>query len=447
MASTTAAPRLVNIMAAQLNRYMRSPNPNLLLAMDPEDVRVWYGLAFGLDEPYKGGEYLFRLRALDDFPASPPKFEFLTQNGVFQPGGPICISIGEYHANSAPGKDGSGGWRAALGMKGFAEQVVNGLIVPEYLGGGIRIEILPEAMRRAYARNSRERNAACHPEIMALFESLAAAHPESEPVRALLRSRGGASPPKGGPLRAAPPPTAPPPTAPPPTAPPSTAPPPTAQSAARASNPVRGEVGRHAAPAPAETGWAALPPPSPGHRPARPGLYTIEAAKKQAALSRGLGAAPAPRPGGAPAVLQTGGTFHPVGTEGGAAQTAPRGAANIMGPPASDREGAALIDRRAGTPSGRLGGPPIPQDEAALIDSLADDEQLAAAIALSLDSAAADAPPPPGDGAAEPGGPPGGPLGHAAPLTGRAADQPCGPIGNGGLADSEIDDLLGELLG
>ena len=37
-------------------------------------------------------------------------------------------SVGEFHHDDAPGPDGAHGWRPALGMAGFAVQVVNGLV-------------------------------------------------------------------------------------------------------------------------------------------------------------------------------------------------------------------------------------------------------------------------------------------------------------------------------
>ena len=72
-------------------------------------MRVWYFLIGGLDTPFRGGEYLFKLIAPDEFPQKPPKFEFLTKNGVYTPGGPICISVGDFHTNDDPARTGRGG--------------------------------------------------------------------------------------------------------------------------------------------------------------------------------------------------------------------------------------------------------------------------------------------------------------------------------------------------
>ncbi len=125
--------RLRRILLNQLKRFREAPPyPCLYAAPDERDFRVWYFLIKGLDSPV-AGEYIFKLTAPDCFPHLPPRFEFLTPNGTYEPGGPVCISIGEFHSGDKPGREGSYGWRPALGMGGFAVQVVNGLICHEML--------------------------------------------------------------------------------------------------------------------------------------------------------------------------------------------------------------------------------------------------------------------------------------------------------------------------
>jgi ubiquitin-protein ligase len=182
--------RLAQVLLSQYRAYVAAPYPNLLARPDDQDLRVWHFLVAGLEEPYTGGEYLFRLTAPDEFPARPPRFEFLTHNGVYALGGPICISIGEFHADNRPGRDGAHGWRPSLGMHGFATQVVNGMIVPDTLGSGIRIDIQPRAIRAILAKNSRKTNACYYPSLVAAFEALAVEMAGSEPARCLLRGRG-----------------------------------------------------------------------------------------------------------------------------------------------------------------------------------------------------------------------------------------------------------------
>ncbi len=471
MASDPSPPttRLINIMAAQLSLYMKRPNPNLLLVIDPRDVRVWYGLIFGLDEPYKGGEYLFKLQAPNEFPEKPPRFEFLTQNGVFQPGGPICISIGEYHANNAPGKDGSHGWRAALGMKGFAEQVVNGLIVPEYLQGGIRIELLPAALRKKYAVGSRARNADSFPEIVTLFEDLIAACPESEPVRTLQASRGVATPAALPPALAA-----------------SVGPSPKGRAAphpiaGRGSRPItqpragpsqsnparnadRGTPSSRQNGAEGPVAFAVFAPSAYVARPARPGLYTIEAAKKQAILAREMNEAARIAAAKTP-------TAPPPHESREDRSTRLLHRTLYAADGADSDDSVSIADAPASIePSVRLGQDRA--EDAALLDSLMDDEFLAAGIALSLTTPTTAVPAPVPVPAPAPAltpaltpsfpavgppvvpavGPPvvlpavGPPVVLPAELTDQWIDSLAAESQKSALADSDIDDLLGDLL-
>ena len=182
-------PRLVKILLAQHKNFNADPYPHLLAISDDQDFRIWYFLVGGLDDPFLHGEFIFKLTAPDSFPASPPRFEFCTENGVFHPTGPICISVGEYHTNDRPGKTGAYGWRPALGMKGFAIQVVNGLICYEGLESGIRIQNAPVAEKRAFAKNSRAANARKFPDIYRRFEEIITESPDIEPVRNIVAAR------------------------------------------------------------------------------------------------------------------------------------------------------------------------------------------------------------------------------------------------------------------
>jgi len=182
-------PRLVKILLAQHKNFNADPYPHLLAISDEQDFRIWYFLVGGLDDPFLHGEFIFKLTAPDSFPASPPRFEFCTENGVFHPTGPICISVGEYHTNDRPGKTGAYGWRPALGMKGFAIQVVNGLICYEGLESGIRIQNAPIAEKRAFAKNSRAENTRKFPDIYRRFEEIIKESPDIEPVRNIVAAR------------------------------------------------------------------------------------------------------------------------------------------------------------------------------------------------------------------------------------------------------------------
>lgn len=181
--------RLTRVLMAQLKHFRTAPHPNLLLVVDEKDIRQWYFLAGGLDAPFRCGEYIFKLTASDNFPLEPPSFEFCTPNGVYTPGGAICISIGEFHAHQAPGRQGSYGWRPSLGMAGFATQVVNGLICHEALEHGIRIEKTGPAVKALHAKSSRDHNRRRYPQLNDAFEKILADSPELECVRAIAAAR------------------------------------------------------------------------------------------------------------------------------------------------------------------------------------------------------------------------------------------------------------------
>jgi ubiquitin-protein ligase len=177
------ASRLPKVLKHQLRAAIQEDHPHLIPLVDDADVRIWHFLVVNLPGVYAGGEYLFRLTAPDDFPFKPPQFEFVTPNGVYEPGGRICISIGEFHADSSS-EHGSHGWRSALGMIGFAREVVNGMINPEYLGAGIRVISAPtKANRVALAQSSRSANETESAGLMAKVAEFEAAHPDHAAVR------------------------------------------------------------------------------------------------------------------------------------------------------------------------------------------------------------------------------------------------------------------------
>lgn len=184
-------PRLGVVLAAQALKAAKaesaedtSAGPKLLVAVDPADATVWHFLAAGFAGPLASGEFIFRLDAPKDFPHKPPKFQFITPTGIFTPGGAICISIGEFHSDNAPGKDGGMGWRPALGMMGFAAQVVNALITFDSKDHGINIKVESPDVQADCARKSRSANirAAKKSEVLAhalavFEEKIAAAVP------------------------------------------------------------------------------------------------------------------------------------------------------------------------------------------------------------------------------------------------------------------------------
>ena len=180
-------------MLAQSAAALADPHPNLLGPVfgdgDDEDLRVWNFMIGGLDSPFRGGEFVIRLQAPPEFPMKPPSFEVLTPNGVYEPGGAICISIGEFHAKDAPGATGGNGWRPALGMKGFATEALNGLICHKELSSGIRIKIETPAAMAVHAKRSHAFNAGRFPALARAFERALAANPETAVAKAILAAR------------------------------------------------------------------------------------------------------------------------------------------------------------------------------------------------------------------------------------------------------------------
>lgn len=167
--------RFTKIMMAQLKKAHKTDHPNLIPLIDEADVKTWHFLVCNLPDPYVGGEFIIKLVAPGEFPHKPPSFSVLTPNGVFETGGKICLSIGEFHANDhkKSGERGAYGWRSALGMIGFAREVVNAFIVPDSLGGGIRIiRNRSDKKTRQLSAASRQFNTARRRAIAARFESI-----------------------------------------------------------------------------------------------------------------------------------------------------------------------------------------------------------------------------------------------------------------------------------
>ena len=187
---TPCPPPVVRILSAQLRNLYSCPETFFIAVPDPKDTRIWYFLIAGLDAPYATGEYIFYLIAPDEFPQKPPRLIFLTPNGLFTPGHKVCISVGEFHANDRPGKDGAHGWRPSLGMKGFANEVVNALICSDDLGSGIGIESSSPVEKRRLAKNSRDYNRRNLTMIYDLFEDQIKENPTILPIVNLLKARG-----------------------------------------------------------------------------------------------------------------------------------------------------------------------------------------------------------------------------------------------------------------
>lgn len=145
-----------------------------VVLLPDDDLQAVHLAVVNLPDPYEGGVYFFRLTPPDDYPERPPELVALTPNGVYVPGGKICISVGSYHPTlSAAGH----GWRKVLGLVGFAREVANGLIVPDALGHGLNIDVQGPAARRRLAAESAAYNRERFGGLVEAFEAAVAEHP------------------------------------------------------------------------------------------------------------------------------------------------------------------------------------------------------------------------------------------------------------------------------
>lgn len=193
---------LSKIVFRHVQKATAEDHPNLLFIQDDADAAVTYVAVVGLPHPYRAGEFFFKLTAPDNFPRKPPELRCLTENGVFMVGGKICISVGEFHATdqkaptTAAGQQGDWGWRAGMGLRGFAVEVLNGLIDPDRLNevkhpdsgqGGLGILDTPAPRRAEIAAVSLTYNNVNNPGLRARFIAHVKQHPTLRASKAWLR--------------------------------------------------------------------------------------------------------------------------------------------------------------------------------------------------------------------------------------------------------------------
>lgn len=176
----------------QFARATKAPSDHLKFCRDSEDIGRWYILVHSLagnDDEFVGAEILFRLDAPDNFPNAPPKLAALTANGVYEPGGSICISVGEYHSNN---------YLAALGMEGFAQQIVSGLVGWKSLGTGIRLCQTTAAEKARLSRASRAYNLKHNSAIVKMLNEQYATYSARFPAAPGVGGQGAGAPATGG---------------------------------------------------------------------------------------------------------------------------------------------------------------------------------------------------------------------------------------------------------
>lgn len=128
--------------------------------IDEAHPEVWHVLLHGFagdKGEYVGGEYIVRVELPEKFPFEPPKFYFLTPNGLYEKETVVCIDIGEYHKEN---------YRATLGVRGFVAQLMSGLIGWKTIGNGISLLKTKVGEKQRLATASSSYNYTHHEAIM-----------------------------------------------------------------------------------------------------------------------------------------------------------------------------------------------------------------------------------------------------------------------------------------
>jgi ubiquitin-conjugating enzyme E2 J2 len=180
--------RQVKVMQAQYKAAIKTPTEYISYIMSEDDPSTWYLLLRGIsghDDAFLGGEYLVRMLAPADFPGSPPQFFFMTENGLYDVECKICISIGEYHKDQ---------YRAVLGMSGFADNLVSGMVGWNEMGNGINILKTNADKKKQLALKSTKTNIEKHGELVKkikdAYGEYSKAWPRTDENVAMLRRLG-----------------------------------------------------------------------------------------------------------------------------------------------------------------------------------------------------------------------------------------------------------------
>lgn len=142
------------------NAAIQTRNNHIKFMLDEKNTCVWYALFCNLDGchgEYVGGEYLARCDLPNDFPMNPPSFYLMTPNGLYVPNANTCVSIGKYHSQN---------YRPVLGVHGFCENIISGLIGWETIGSGMGLVKTTIAEKKRLAKDSVRYNAEKYPELI-----------------------------------------------------------------------------------------------------------------------------------------------------------------------------------------------------------------------------------------------------------------------------------------
>lgn len=158
---------LVKAKVVKKNKQINSMPSEITLVDQSSDnsqndlvVYVLYNNMCGPNDEFVGGEYLCVFIFPDDYPLSPPEFQFYTDTGVFEPGQHPCVSIGNRHKE---------GFAAAGGMFDFIREIGNGIIAYEELSGGQSIIQTTVRAKKEYAAMSKMFNAEHYQPIIDLI--------------------------------------------------------------------------------------------------------------------------------------------------------------------------------------------------------------------------------------------------------------------------------------
>lgn len=132
------------------------------IVISNDDITTWYVRITGLSDVYTGGEYLVKMVAGKNHPDDPPKYYFMTPNGLYALGHNACISIGSYHKDEYP---------AVLGMTGFIMNVIGAMLQWRTLGEGIKLLDTSAEKKKQLAGESYNFNREHHIDIISMFET------------------------------------------------------------------------------------------------------------------------------------------------------------------------------------------------------------------------------------------------------------------------------------
>lgn len=174
--------RLTRVITSQYNRFLRQPEDNIILVINESNIKEWYALIIGHEAPYEFAEIIFKFTVPDEYPHKPPSVECMTPNGIFEMGGPLCVSISEFHREA---------WVKSLGVAGYAKQLWNALLcfTPDDTINSIRVTWTSEEVRKVISKDSYNYNQKNNKSVCDLINTYCETHPDFTAVKLLVSNR------------------------------------------------------------------------------------------------------------------------------------------------------------------------------------------------------------------------------------------------------------------